>query len=338
MKYVPALDGLRAFAVIAVVAFHSRVPGTGGGFLGVDLFFVLSGFLITSLLLSELEGSGTVNIRRFWLRRLARLTPALMLFLSLFVFAAPILWPDRTTYLTNAIAASFYTGDLGGLFWTAPVYGIGHTWSLAVEMHFYLVWPLLFLWLRFLTRQQLLAALVSAYLVATMWRLYCVADGDSWREVYFVLDTRVSGLILGSALATALSLPVRFSIPRGAVVGAYAALVWLVISSKWGDRSILGYGVVCTELAASIVIVHAYSAAPRWLEQPALVWLGQMSYGFYLFHKPISEWLRVRYSWDITLLGSVAVGLGGAALSYYTIERHVLRLRSKLRQPAACAA
>lgn len=338
MRYIPALDGLRAIAVMVVVAFHSRVPGMSGGFLGVDVFFVLSGFLITSLLMAEIDDTGTVQIWRFYLRRLVRLTPALLFFLSIFVLVAPLIWPRGTTYLSNALMAALYLGDLGDLFWNKPLYGVGHTWSLAIEMHFYLIWPLLFLWLRTLSRQQILIVLVAAYLAATAWRLHCLANGDSWKEIYFLFDTRVSGLILGSALAVLWSLPHRIRIPGAAAGVAYAILILMVYESGWGLRVVLGHGIILTELATAVIIAHALGGSARWLEQPAMVYIGKLSYGIYLFHKPASTYLRARYGWDTTFLGAAAVGIVGAAVSYHTIERYARKWRAKRRQLATCGA
>src|SRR5690349_20309645 len=135
-----ALDGARALAVLLVLLHHTRVPGFAGGFIGVDVFFVLSGYLITSILLREADSAGDIRIGRFLLRRALRLYPPLLLMLSAVLILGPSIWPTEQLGMPVLISA-LYLSDYATAFY-GPLSVIGHTWSLAVEEHFYLLWPI----------------------------------------------------------------------------------------------------------------------------------------------------------------------------------------------------
>src|SRR4051812_5944530 len=139
LRYNPALDGLRAVAVVLVIADHCSVPIFNQGYFGVDLFFVLSGFLITRLLTDEIDATGQIDLSRFYLRRLLRLTPPLLLFLAAYLLIAPSLWPqvDFASHARDVALVAFYLSDYSQAFWHNPKVMI-HTWSLSVEEHFYL--------------------------------------------------------------------------------------------------------------------------------------------------------------------------------------------------------
>src|SRR5690242_18795216 len=131
MKHNNGLDGIRALAVIMVLGFHAAAPGATGGYLGVDVFFVLSGFLITSLLMDEIEDTGTVSFGRFYLRRFLRLTPPLLFMLATYLVFAPIAWPQMAfhTDVRDVLISTFYLSDYASAFWSLPHY-LRHTWSL----------------------------------------------------------------------------------------------------------------------------------------------------------------------------------------------------------------
>ncbi|MBA2402361.1 MAG: acyltransferase [Bradyrhizobium sp.] len=139
-RYNPSLDGLRAIAVVLVISDHCGVPVFDQGYFGVDLFFVLSGFLITRLLVDEIDATGRVDVQRFYLRRLLRLTPPLLLFLTAYLVIAPSLWPqlDLMVHVRDVALVAFYLSDYSQAFWNNPKVLI-HTWSLSVEEHFYLI-------------------------------------------------------------------------------------------------------------------------------------------------------------------------------------------------------
>lgn len=337
MRYSPALDGLRAIAIAVVVLFHARVPLAWGGFLGVDVFFVLSGFLISSLLLAELDATGTVGLRAFYMRRLVRLTPALLLMLAVYSAIAPLAWPEDSHANQVAIAAAYVSDYVIALAGTPPGQ-LSHTWSLSVEMHFYLLAPIALLWAarRFSTR-RLLAAAALLYVAATCWRLVMLAAGQSWQEVYYRFDTHLSGLVLGCLLSLLVRDPGALYAVRRRLPSLRFWLPVLVLAFcilPWGNRAVAAIGFTAVELGTAALLLAVQdkdSAAVRLLSHTALVWVGKMSYGIYLWHYPVFRLLREDLPWHQVLLLGVPLSVALAALSFYTIEAWARRLRLSRR-------
>jgi peptidoglycan/LPS O-acetylase OafA/YrhL len=333
-EYRPALDGIRAVAVAAVLLFHGAafLPG---GFLGVDAFFVLSGFLITSLLLAERGNDGRIRLAAFWGRRARRLLPALLVVLAVTVVGARYLLPadDPLRLRWDALSALSYVANWrmiyqgGGYFdQTAPPSALQHTWTLGIEEQFYLLWPLLLLVIprRFLVAACCAGAVASATLMAVLYHPF---DLD---RAYFGTDTRAQALLVGCALAAARPLSRRVAAVAAALGGTVflAALVLANGSDGWLYRG----GFLGVALAVAGVIAHS-SASPqaftaRVLALPALVWLGRISYGVYLWHWPLYQFLsgdRTGLA-GVNLLGlRVGVTLAVAAASYVLIEQPIRR-------------
>src|SRR5215475_2465402 len=354
--YSPALDGLRAFAVASVLLFHAGVPGLDGGFLGVDAFFVLSGFLITSLLLAEHVKSGRIKLSRFWARRARRLLPALLAMLIATAVVGHYLLDssDLSLLRSDGLATLFYVANwrmiwrgTGYVAATATPSPLQHTWSLGIEEQFYLIWPLivagLLAWLAARrTRWVLLAfcvvgTVVSALLAAALYR------PDSIGRSYFGTDTRAEALLIGAALAAILT-PTTTDPPgkhRGksrhivlgslAVVGV-ATTVWMWHYAHDVDGWMYHGGLAAIALATALIIAHAVvnprSPTALVLALPPLVWLGRISYGVYLWHWPLFEYVTA----DRTGLGRwpllavrLAATLAIAIASYFIIERPIRR-------------
>ncbi len=212
LRYLPGLDGLRALAVLAVLVYHADVAWLPGGFLGVDVFFVISGYLITSLLLAERSATGRIKLRRFWARRARRLLPALFALLAV-VAVVVLAWvPDQQARLGGDVGAAFTYSTNWYLIFHQESYFVAlgrpsllrHLWSLAVEEQFYLAWPLIFAaglalyGKRWFPKVILVGALVSAVLMALLF-----IPGTDPSRVYFGTDTRAAGLLVGSLLAFA---------------------------------------------------------------------------------------------------------------------------------------
>ena len=291
MKYNPALDGLRALAALSVVCHHAGAPFAGGGYVGVDLFFVLSGYLITQ---SLAERPGLFS---FYIRRARRLIPALAFMLASYVVAMRYLAPHREALIEAAIAF-FYLSDYTFTLWSTPS-GLVHTWSLAVEEHFYLLWPLIFLRFRPSVR-----ILLVAYVFSTVWRM-----GWPWELAYYRFDTRLSGLILGCVLAAT----PRWNLPAWPGIAFLAALCVMLPS---GTRVALGPGIMVAEIAAAVAIM---GNPPRWVSFPTLTYLGRISYGIYLWHFPISFLVRP-FGWPIALMLTTILSIAAAAFSYHFVE------------------
>ncbi|HEU4489865.1 MAG TPA: acyltransferase family protein [Jiangellales bacterium] len=336
LGYRPGLDGVRGLAVLAVVAFHLGAPWLRGGFIGVDVFFVLSGFLITALLLGEFGATGRLDLPAFWARRARRLLPALLLvLLVLGAWAAWVAPPESAAALRgDALAALLYvanwrfvaTGE-SYLATTAPS-PLLHTWSLGVEEQWYLLMPLLLVAVlklrrgrtRVLTPLLLVLAVASAALM-----LVLDVSGASHARVFYGSDTRVFELLLGAALAAAVhtrGLPR----PRSADVAGAAGLVGLgaaaVVLTATGPALFRG-GLVLVAVGAAGLVVAA--ATPGTITATVLGWwplraVGIVSYGLYLWHWPVQLFLAGSPWW-------IRLGLAGAiaTASYVLLERPVRR-------------
>ena len=339
LRFNPALDGLRGVAILLVILSHAHVPLFEGAFFGVDLFFVLSGYLITSLLLMEMQSAGRLDYWRFYRRRFFRLMPALALFLGTYCLVAPFLWPDLTDIYSDALVSILYLADYGIAFFDSPD-TLLHMWSLSVEEHFYLIWPpLLVLVLRFTPTGKAWRAIALLWLLSSLWRIFWVLEGQQFYEIFFRFDTRVSGLFAGALLAALLVEKPQFYETMKAQ-RSYAMwlplAVPLLMALQWDNHDAMIWGIPVVECAAVVVLlaVHQHSGLVyEMLTAPVLMKLGQWSYGIYLWHYPVVRYLRADYSWPVVVVAGLAISTLLAALSFYTIERWAMRMRDAGKPP-----
>ncbi len=339
LRFNPALDGLRGVAILLVILSHAHVPLFEGAFFGVDLFFVLSGYLITSLLLMEMQSAGRLDYWRFYRRRFFRLMPALALFLGTYCLVAPFLWPDLTDIYSDALVSILYLADYGIAFFDSPD-TLLHMWSLSVEEHFYLIWPpLLVLVLRFTPTGKAWRAIALLWLLSSLWRIFWVLEGQQFYEIFFRFDTRVSGLFAGALLAALLVEKPQFYDTMRAQ-RSYAMwlplAVPLLMALEWDNHDAMIWGIPVVECAAVVVLlaVHQHRGLVyEMLTAPVLMKLGQWSYGIYLWHYPVVRYLRADYSWPVVVVAGLAISTLLAALSFYTIERWAMRMRDAGKPP-----
>ncbi|WP_208029275.1 acyltransferase family protein [Rhabdothermincola sediminis] len=350
LPYMPGLDGLRALAVISVLVYHAGYGWASGGFLGVEVFFVISGYLITALLLAEWRDSGSITLREFWLRRARRLLPALFLLLILVSAVAVIFLPGEVASLRGDVLSAiayvtnwnFIIGQKSYFEFVGRPSLVTHLWSLAVEEQFYLVWPLVFIGgMKLLGRRLFPAAVLAAALgsVALMWVLFDPNAGDPSR-VYYGTDTRAAGLLLGCALAFVWSpWRLRRDVARGAAVvldtvGATAllVLVYLLTSTGEFDPALYRGGFLRLDIVTLMVIavaVHPAAHLGRVLGIAPMRWVGLRSYGIYLFHWPVYQLTRpgIDVSFDGVPLFALrlAITLALAELSYRFVELPIRR-------------
>lgn len=334
MHYSPALDGLRAVAVVMVLLFHANAPFALGGFVGVDVFFVLSGFLITRLLAQEYEARARIDLLAFFRKRLVRLMPALLVMLAAVLLFAPLFWPGESQLLLQAVVAALYMSDFGVAFYLFPP-RFDHTWSLSVEMHFYLLWPLVLLALLRHSRRPHLVAF-SLYLLATVWR-FKSAYHLPFMEAYARFDTRIPGLLLGSWLALLLRqdanliprLLSRASLPLWMLIGAAC-----IFALRFDKALSLGLGVIGMEwcTAALIVASESHGRLKSALTVAPLLSLGRLSYGVYLWHVPVFDAIGALPWWQMLVIG-LPPSFALAWLSSVTVERWAQRFRTRQSSP-----
>ena len=341
-SHLPALDGLRMVAVLTVILNHvgyAAVPAD----LGVSIFFVLSGFLITWLLLKEKERTGAISLRSFYLRRLFRLLPAYYVFLAIvltnyFGRSHGDVHPRTDIILPSLL----YYANYFNAFHDHPPTPISHTWSLAVEEQFYLLWPLAFSFFIARGRPAVLRFLAISIVLVAAWRsyLFCVVHvGTAY--VYNAFDTRFDNLAVGCLAAMLVQstevLALAEKISRRA---AYPALTILLIGCSRAMPDTyhysVGFTVEATLLAIAILQIMQLATRPawRWLSHPASVYIGTISYPMYLYHGLCAS-LSLRLFPDrvlprFPLVVGLAIVLG--TVSFYVVEKPFLRLRRRFTE------
>ncbi len=347
---VPALDGLRGIAIALVLVYHGGFGWSKGGFLGVEVFFVLSGFLITSLLVGEWRSTGRIRLGHFFERRARRLLPALFLLLLAIGLYAELIAPagSGAAIRGDGLATLFYVANWHQMFadqgyFTLTASAIStpllHTWSLAIEEQFYIVWPLLVLVLLRWRRSPRMVAAVSAVLAAaSAVEMALLADPPAYSRVYYGTDTRAQALLIGAALGAiwvgGRPLAGRISTRSGTVLGAagLAVVGWATFAIGYQDGWLYRGGFLAIDLAVAGVIAAATLVRSPLisgiLSVPPLRALGRISYGLYLWHYPIFLALtRTSLTGSGLFAVQVAVSLAAATVSFYVIEQPVRRGR-----------
>jgi peptidoglycan/LPS O-acetylase OafA/YrhL len=383
LAYLPGLDGVRACAVVAVMMYHGGIPFMTGGFMGVDTFFVLSGFLITSLLVGEWRQTLTIKLGAFWARRARRLLPALFMMLLFVAFFASVIVPKGTygALRLDALSTLLYVSNWHFILVnsnyfneTASASPLLHTWSLAVEEQFYLIWPLLVLLVLRLTRSMraLFALCVAAASASAIWMYVLYDGGVNTNRVYLGTDTRSQCLFIGCALAVGLVLVTQHRHDEGTLAAgelwrpAHRAGQWLcgalgivgvvgagLIWVRTGTTSSFPYsgGFFLIGLATAGVILSIVGAprsiVPRLLSLTPVRYVGRISYGLYIWHWPLFIWIdhaRTGLTGYPLFAVRVVVTFAVAVLSFHLVERpirmgtFVSQWRAWLVVPAGVAA
>ena len=355
LTYRPSLDGVRGIAVLSVVMAHAQAlifgrPILGwfdfsGGFIGVDIFFVLSGFLITSLLLQEHQSSGTISLKNFYVRRALRLLPALVLLLvamliySRFALSAEI---ARQTLRFAGIVILYITNWMRAFEWIPGSDLLGHLWSLAVEEQFYLLWPpvlLILLRLR-MPRRAFVILIVGLIVLVIMHRVDVLIRGGIWEgRVYLGSDTRADSLLVGCLVAMLhhwRMLPegklFRLLSRTSALIALSVLFIYFVDAFGIRTRTFFTIGLTVVALAVGVVLLQAMQTFGNpllfVLQNELLVYVGKISYGLYLWHVfAIRITLGVPVGNAMKFVLSLAGLFGIAATSFYCIERPFLRLK-----------
>lgn len=369
-RYITGLDGIRAIAVIMVLAYHLKLALFKSGFLGVTVFFVLSGYLITGILISEVEEEGTIDLKNFWLRRIRRLVPAVMSMAVVIIFVSTVV--NRVIFTKGC--KDFLASVLGFNNWWQIFNKVSyfeaagvpspftHCWSLAIETQFYLIYPLILLGIYKLAKSRgegrakrgllfagvtLLLALISVILMIVLFD----PQQDASR-VYYGTDTRAFSLLFGALLAILWDyrmVPRRLSASVNMVLGSVSFAVLLVMTIAINGSSNFWYrGGQFVGTILTVLVIYTVLGRKTWLSRflsnPVLKWIGDRSYSIYLWHYPIILLISkgIKASWWITLI-EIVLSVVLAELSYRFIEtpiRHgiigeylnILRSRPKSRQ------
>lgn len=369
-RYITGLDGIRAIAVIMVLAYHLKLALFKSGFLGVTVFFVLSGYLITDILISEVEEEGTIDLKNFWLRRIRRLVPAVMSMAVVIIFVSAVV--NKIIFTKGC--KDFLASVLGFNNWWQIFNKVSyfeaagvpspftHCWSLAIETQFYLIYPLILLGIYKLAKSRgegrakrgllfagvtLLLALISVILMIVLFD----PQQDASR-VYYGTDTRAFSLLFGALLAILWEyrmVPRKLSASVNMVLGSLSFAVLLVMTIAINGSSNFWYrGGQFVGTILTVLVIYTVSGRKTWLirflSNPVLKWIGDRSYSIYLWHYPIILLISkgIKASWWITLI-EIVLSVVLAELSYRFIEtpiRHgiigeylnILRSRPKSRQ------
>ena len=353
-RRLPGLDGLRGIAVLAVIIYHADVSMLVGGFLGVDVFFVLSGFLITALLIDELTHTNTVDRARFYMRRIRRLMPALFLVLFFSVLVSGLFVLDAAYHVRRDLPwAVTFVLNWSYLFFEQSYFVnisrpplLQHLWSLSVEEQFYVIWPILLIALykvkigNIAPRVKIFVASIVLALASTAWMIYLsVSNGfpipNDPSRVYFGTDTHAMGLLIGCAAAALWRpdrlnerlTPDRATAMNGLGVLSIAGLAYFFLYvSELNEFLYRGGFLVLSILTAILVVVAAHPGLKfgSRLGNPVLKWFGDRSYGIYLWHWPIFVLMRsgidIQWPEPVAFVAKIAIVLVIADLSYRFVE------------------
>jgi peptidoglycan/LPS O-acetylase OafA/YrhL len=347
IAHLPSIDGLRALAIAAVVFYHADMPWMPGGFIGVEVFLVISGFLITSLLIREYSRTRTIDIADFWARRARRLLPAMWaVIFAVTLYCAYVLPDELATLRGDAIAALGYAANWVLIFDHKSYFEqagrpslLKHFWSLAIEQQFYLLWPAVFsMFLMRIPRRLAVALLVCASAASAAWMAYLFSPDVDPSRLYFGTDTRASGILLGAALALLQPMAANISPiswwatlrEAAGIVGLGGLIAAFFVVDEFDPPLYLG-GFFLVAVATALVIAAAVAQdspiVGKVLRTGPLRWLGLRSYSLYLWHFPVFMVSRPELDMPLTgwpaLLLRLSVAMICAELSYRFIETPV---------------
>ena len=341
-NYIAPLDGMRAVAILLVVVAHFGFGNVIPGGFGVTIFFFISGFLISRLLIAEYVKNGGINIRYFYIRRLLRLGPALLT--MLFIIAIANMFMGLTVPGHELLAGLTYTMNYYLIVHQSdPVLPIGVLWSLAVEEHYYLLYPLLLalLWRK---KTRFLKYLVLACIVALIWRTVLFQLLHLSAEyTYKATDTRFDSILYGAILAAALEVqPAAYWIKRSdALLPLGAALVVMLFTFLGRNaefRETIRYslqGMALIPIFYGILYGSRLAPLRTLLAAAPMIWIGRVSYSLYLWHAPVHNYILVGFP-QMSLTATYALALPltflVAAASYYLVERPFVSLRKNFRR------
>lgn len=351
LGYTPALDGLRGLMTVGVIVAHVRYPLVPGAMLFMDIFFVMSGYFITSLLVRDIQRHGAIRYGEFYRRRFARILPPFVVMLLAYLMFRAIFFPPFRDALIDAGIAFTYVTNWWRAFQGPGITYMSHTWSLAVEEQFYLLWPITFaLLVRLCGVSWRLVYVIAAFALAIWgWRIWLTTTDAPFVRLYNGMDTRADALMVGCALGVLLKLAPAGAYPKverflpklawPLLVGSLAMMFFFVPFTHplYYYVGIMLCGALPGAVLVTLLLRSSGTVLHRILERPEIVFLGKIFYGMYLWHFPILMLMK-----DLTGAPNLVRFVVGfpltvlmATLSYAYIERHFMRVRSAPAQPVA---
>ncbi len=348
----PPLTGFRAFALTTVLVYHSNFHTWPGSWIAIQMFFVLSGFLITSMLAAEGDRHGRISLKAFYARRAARLLPPLALTVGLILIYAGLVNVAQasTRVWGDSAAALFYFADYRQALGHEPFFGyLAQTWSLSIEEQFYVIWSVLMVTSVALHKRALAYGFAVAGLVLSvadrLWQAYSAPHFDvaSFTRIYYAFDTRADALFLGCLLGLLATDGYlndwgrRWKQLLGvAAVGSVAFLIWILYHAPLFQRVMVVWWIPLTTIASAVIIVHFVINAKGWGARVVglglFVFLGDLTYSLYLIHWPVYLALQPNETgwgyWPTELL-RLAIIFGLAIGSWFLIEKPLLRWRQR---------
>jgi peptidoglycan/LPS O-acetylase OafA/YrhL len=346
LGYRAELDGLRGVSILLVLGLHFVPRFVPGGFLGVEVFFVLSGFLITCLLLQEWERTAAISLKDFYVRRVLRLGPALIAYLlTLGLFAAFFLKPENASevYVGIGLTLAYASNWVLALKPAFPVGILAITWSLSVEEQFYFLWPiaLVLLLKRTVSRRTIVLLLIAGIIIVNANRALLFHNDATFRRLYYATDTRADSLLCGCLLACVacwkmLPMTALFErLVKAMAIIATGFLLFLAATLKSSDplifKSLLTVATVGITTVITTIVLWPGSVAAMVLRFPPLVWIGRISYGLYLWHWPVQGFVfgPINDPSVGRIVVAVLLSFALASISYYVIERPFLKQKKR---------
>lgn len=334
LGYLPAIDGIRGLMPFGVLAAHIEYQWFPGGIVFMNVFFILSAYLITTILLKDLAANGNISFRKFYIRRVLRLFPANYMVIAAYLVCALLLLDKPQPHFLDGIAAASYVSNWTRAFSVPMPNWLAHTWSLSIEEQYYLLWPpLLALLVRFLgTGVRLIHMLLALIILFAAWRYYLAHDGASILRLYNGTDVRADTLLIGCVVAILLSFDgvknhVRFRKTVRCLFVPLAILIFCVLgfTLQVQSRALYTWGTSLIDLCVGVFVIGLITSSNtvvhRIFETKALVFLGKMSYSTYLWHFPIFMFMKERFAADN--LTMVVIGMPLTYLCAYLSFRYI---------------
>ena len=340
--YIPTIDGIRGVLPFGVLAAHIQYSWFPGAIVFMNIFFILSAYLITALLIKDIKKYGKIRFKIFYIRRILRLFPAYYVMLFFFFLAVTILLQNPQLYYKDILFSGCYISNWIRAFSIETPDWLGHTWSLSIEEQYYICWPLLLYLLTsvFGKGQRLILILILLYASFTLWRYYLAYTGSPIVRLYNGTDVRADTLLVGCIIAILhenFHHGLRFIIKISHILFfPLCVLIFIILgfSLSWQNRYVYTWGTTLIDISVGLFLIGLITKSGtiihRIFESKVLIFLGKISYATYLWHYPIFKFIRHYHGNDLSvIIYGVPVTYFCAWLSSMLIEKPCIKLKRK---------